>query len=252
MYKNNFIVSIIANGSPVKEFDGKISLPFHTEYSIRLKNKHDRRCTAQVLVDGRNATALGDIIIPARGSVTLDRFITESLTSGRRFRFVPLSHPEVDDPGDVENGVIQVDFRLERTAWITINNNWPQPWFPFKPGLRGTSAGETDSRFYPSYSATVGSDVIKNIPAETFSCNYIKSNVSEDGATIGGSISGQSFTQAHIEVENWGTQIRVKLVSSKDLNSREHNVGYSPRYCARCGRRRREGDIYCSSCGKKY
>ncbi len=126
----DFALSVVLDGSPVRElvdvppsndFDyvwkkgtNEVALPFHSEYFLRLKNGHGLRATAKIYIDGALVSQLGDIVVPANGKVDLERFLDRSLTEGRRFKFVPLDHPDVDDPSRSENGLVRVEFRLER------------------------------------------------------------------------------------------------------------------------------------------
>ncbi len=64
MYDSQFVICILKNGSPVREIDGKVTLPFHSEYKVRLKNKHSNlRAKAKVWNDGREVSNLGDFIL---------------------------------------------------------------------------------------------------------------------------------------------------------------------------------------------
>ena len=102
MYREKFVLSVIHDGRPVKESGSRgsrqVAIPFGSEYKIRLKNKNDRGCTARVTIDGIPISNFGDIIVNAGGTVDLERFITSSMNNGKRFKFVDLDHPDVDDP----------------------------------------------------------------------------------------------------------------------------------------------------------
>ena len=114
-YDSQFVVVVLHDGHPVREINGTASVPFNSEYKIRLKNKHSYlRAKARVWVDGRKASNLGDFILNAGETLDLERFLDSDLDSGNRFKFVPLSDGRVNDPTDPSNGVIKVEFYRER------------------------------------------------------------------------------------------------------------------------------------------
>ena len=143
MYSNKFVLSIIHDGYPIKESgsysDKRIALPFDSEYKIRLKNKNDKSCTARVFIDDKQVSKLGDFIIQSNGTIDLERFVDSSLERGKKFKFVSLDHPDVDDPTSSENGIIKVEFRLARREnGIKISippvTYKPWDWDDHKPG----------------------------------------------------------------------------------------------------------------------
>jgi hypothetical protein len=253
MYKNNFVLTILRDGEPVKELGGKVYLPFNTEYSIRLKNRHDKRALANVSIDGRAATSLGSLIIPPKSSVTLERFLDHSLIEGCRFKFVSLDHPEVDDPSDSNNGIVRVEFYLERNIKINYDPKpWvPQidrPWKPWKPWRR-----EDIKWIYEPEATDSTADSAVGNHTYTYCSSLFKSSgpSSLKGATVGGDYSNQHFQWGeNFPTETIPTIINLKIYSSADQN--EVNKTYLASYCTRCGRRRRLNNVYCASCGKKY
>jgi len=77
MYNNRFVLSVLHDGSPLREFGSrsnrKVSMPFNSEYKIRLRNKNDRACTARVFVDGTKLSSFGDIILQPGGYTDLEK-----------------------------------------------------------------------------------------------------------------------------------------------------------------------------------
>ena len=110
---SEFVLNIMQE-YPVREFDNKVAIHFDTEYELLLKNNNERDCSARIWIDGSLVSELGDFIIRAGDELNLERFVSESLREGKRFKFVPLSHPEVDDPSREENGIVKVEFRLAK------------------------------------------------------------------------------------------------------------------------------------------
>ena len=126
-YDNPYVSFVTPYISPTKE----VAVPFNSEYQLRIKNGHSLRATAKVYIDGALVSQLGDFVVPSSGSIDLERFLDRSLTEGKRFRFVSLDHPDVDDPSRAENGLIRVEFRLERKVdpmimWQRGLPVWPE------------------------------------------------------------------------------------------------------------------------------
>jgi len=266
MYKDKFVLSIISDGHPVKESGSRgnrqVVVPFGSEYKIRLKNKNDRSCTARVTIDGTPVSNFGDIIVNAGGTVDLERFITNSMSSGKKFKFVELDHPDVDDPTKSENGIIQVEFRLAKEKnGIKISPDQCNPpkdtwWLPKFKGFEdndGCYCGSSNNDCTFTYDSGTSSKSKSNFRSS--SVMYCSSNIGasvssfcdiDSGATIEGSKSNQSFTYSNLEVESHRTVLKLKMVGIK------HEVKKSKKiYCTQCGHQLRKRDRYCSSCGCK-
>lgn len=128
-YQNGFVVSIIHNGHPVRETRGEDGLrtcvlPFGSEYKIRLKNTGLDRAKVTVLIDGTPVFS-GDktLLLGCNETVDLERFVS-SLDKGRRFKFVPSSHAEVQDPTSQDNGVIRVTFQPVCSKIVEATPSW--------------------------------------------------------------------------------------------------------------------------------
>jgi len=243
MYKDKFVLSVISDGHPVKESGSRgnrqVSIPFGSEYKIRLKNKNDKSCTAKVTIDGTPVSNFGDIIVNAGGTVDLERFITNSMSSGKKFKFVKLDHPDVDDPTKSENGFIQVEFRLAKEKngikispdpYKPSKNPWWPPKFKGFEDNDGCNWGNSNNDWTFTYIGTSASSF----------CAI------DDGATIEGSKSDQSFTYSNLEVESHRTILKLKMVGIKGGIKKSKK-----RYCTQCGHQLRKRDRYCGGCGCK-
>lgn len=248
MYKDKFVVSVIYDGFPVKEsghFSSReVAIPFGSEYKIRVKNKNDRSCTARVFIDGRKVSNMGDVVVYAGGSIDLERFIDRSLSEGKRFKFVSLDHPDVDDPTSGENGLIKVEFRLAKQPngikivpyyWEHGNaddrrwDNGGIRWFNMDDSRSLKSKGISDSASY--------------------TCNYINCSTSvEQGATVEGGQSNQSFGTIDLDVEEFPTAV----LTLKIVGLRKQEVFHrSSKFCSNCGTRLKKEAKYCSECGRR-
>ncbi len=275
-YDSQFVICVLHNGHPVREINGTASVPFNSEYKLRLKNKHSYlRAKARVWVDGRKASNLGDFILNAGETLDLERFLDSDLSRGNRFKFVPLSDRRVNDPTDPSNGVIKVEFYREHDYVKDITITDPT-WKPIGPrGPRNpedTNAGpywqftDCNSSTFPSggRGSSVGTTSFTCVNA---SLNFV-SNINVDpnaGATVEGGFSGQSFVYGddfQTDLFPVTLTLRVKGIDlSKDgyAPSTSIAIGTKPktykkkRFCANCGRRRsRMADKFCPRCGNSY
>ena len=267
MYRDKFVLSIIHEGHPVREagyrgskdiYKGRtvVALPFDSEYKIRLKNKNNRGCTARIFIDDKQVSKLGDLIINANGTIDLERFIDSSLDSGNKFKFVPLDHPDVDDPTSSENGIIKVEFRLaKKENGIKINIEPPtyKPWnwddWRYTKPLNPWDGGTGDFTVYNSSLRSDGS-YDGSVQMSFCSDNLVSDNVSslEDGATIEGGRSNQSFVYSNLDVEDVPTTLYLKIVGIKDSKQVDKLIY---RYCSKCGFKVKKTDNFCYRCGKK-
>jgi hypothetical protein len=176
-HKDDFVINIKVGDEYVKEIDGIAHVKFNSEYTVFLKNNHDRRCSARVYIDGARVSQKGDFVIDAGGFLDLERFVID-LNEGKRFKFVPVDHPDVDDPTRSENGIVRVEFRLEQEV--------PQMYF----------YDDYDNEFY--------------FPNEYSEYNILVSNT-DAGATIGGSTSEQVFHSVNYKFEDEFTEIKLQM-----------------------------------------
>lgn len=128
-YQNNFVVSIIVNSKPVREYNEEgtrvCHIPFDSEFTIRLKNKSRKRAQVKVRIDGTDVTSAGKIILEPQETRDLDRF-----EGGRRFKFISLA----PDPTEKPNELISVDFWPELLASFFVSSPQSQVVVATPPG----------------------------------------------------------------------------------------------------------------------
>jgi hypothetical protein len=250
MYNNKFVLSIIQDGRPVKETgwgnNKEIAIPFDSEYKIRLKNKNNRSCTARVLIDGKKVSNLGDVIVTAGGTIDLERYIDRSLVQGKKFKFVPLDHPDVDDPTSSSNGVIEVEFRkAKHQNGIKLDHDWNWCDFNWAPPYREDNNGP---QYYGDGGSTAGAmcDSVQCYSAG----GEVKSSRSfvSAGATVEGSKSNQQFSYSNLEVEDYVVTLKLKIIGI-EKNKITCDLAY--KYCSACGSKIKRVDKYCSECGHR-
>lgn len=244
MYNNKFVMCVLVNGQIVRETDnGEIHLIPGTEYTIRLRNKNNRRAVAKVSIDGENISD-GGFVINAQSFIDVERTVDKAV----KFKFVELDSADAQDFGkdrnneDGEMGVISATFYLEKAQPVVSNTHIikkrPSPFydqinFPnnkdywAKPVVRGSSNISNDIR-YQSMGLTAQSKVgpASELNFQTMDwCETV-----ELGCTVEGGYSEQKFKTIHIDTENVGYSIRLflKAISTSRLEAlREAEVKYT-------------------------
>jgi hypothetical protein len=252
MYSNSFVVTICGCGNYADELsNGEVLLQFNTEYGIYLKNKNYRRAVAKIFIDGENVSG-GGYIIPANQSITIYRHADID----KAFRFVSLTSKAAKAAGksgpnpDKEKGLVEVRFYLEKERLyhlqIVRQDRYPyikkeeQPWIepypkPYKlPEIWCSSSDGIISSQNCSYNVT----------------NTTKFN---DGCTVDGGQTGQSFTSSYCDTEETYTSIKLFLRGYNKKDKRFEGVSASKevRYCPNCGAKPNKTDNFCSICGKR-
>ena len=259
-YNEQFVLCVLHNGSPVREIERAVSLPYHSEYKIRLKNKNALlRARAKVWIDGRQVSNLGDFILKPNETLDLERFLDHSMSEGNKFKFVPLNDSRVNDPTDSENGIIKVEFYRERLPDISSRPLLTKGGPSY--GAGGSSGGFTYTNNTNTEELTSG-PIFTNSNS-TIASNYFSAPVScSAGATVEGSSSDQGFTYGgYFPTEIYPVTIELRIrglsrgIWQKELGK---EVPYKPKkpmikFCSNCGtRRRRKLDHFCPRCSTAY
>ncbi len=262
MYSNKFVLSIMHNDHPVKETgrEGKkeVVVPFNSEYIIRLKNKNDRSCTARVFIDDKMVSQMGDFIVHAGEAVNLERFVDRSMTDGKKFKFVPLDHEDVDDPTSSENGIIKVEFRkAKQKNSITILPPGPCQVWPVQPDtlppfiyLDNTTWGSANWTYTNTNKSSGDSVQVMycNSNIDSDLTNRCADTTVVDGATIEGGSSNQSFVYSNLDVEDNAVILQLKIVG---IENKINVCDSAYKYCTQCGSEAKHIDKYCSKCGRR-
>lgn len=134
MYSSGFIASLKVGGKILRETNGTVSLPFNSEYSVLLKNKLSRRAMVKVEVDGQDATDGTKLILPANGSIDLERFIKNgNLKAGNKFKFIERTSKIEDHRGIKEDdGLIRIEFWAEKEIVDVpvVRHHYYDEWHP--------------------------------------------------------------------------------------------------------------------------
>lgn len=263
MYSNKLAAAIKSAGKVLREFDkDKVYLPFGSEYSIYLKNMNSVRAVAHVTIDGKDVGGGRGFIVPANGTIDIERFITNgNLAEGNRFKFIERTGAVEAHRGvGVEDGLIQIRFQFEHKFVLgrRRDDNWNIQWWnspPYGPLIGSPLRGGTGDPYYGvgtvtcSTSASAGnlssSDVTVGGVADVLPQN-------EAGITAPGSISDQAFSVA----DNFPLEVETHTMVFHLLGETEDNravheavtVKHKPK-CVTCGTINRHDAKFCSECG---
>jgi hypothetical protein len=258
VYHQKLVACIKVNGKVLREIGDTVTLPFGSEYSILLKNLNSVRVQAKVYVDGQDATEGTWLVIPANGSIELERFIRNgNLAAGNRLKFIARSKKVEAHRGlRAEDGLVRVEYRTERvfqTQDVYINcyryhDCWSHyPWWGVWNGL--------NSGIITKSSSSGGSGVQATYTSQSQNCGALNSQVSlsvdNSGITVPGSESNQTFTNApSFSVHEQSEVLVLKLrgeVGGKRVE-KPVTVKSKPK-CQTCGKVNKATSKFCADCG---
>jgi hypothetical protein len=238
MYSQNFVVAVLHNGHFVDETkDGVVALPFGAEYTLRLRNRNNRRAVASVTIDDEH---MGDIVVSAHHFVDLE---TSAVHPGRKFLFASSDSEAAIDAGknnrtDRSNGVVRVEWKLEKEHHFRLA---PLTQFRSRSYTQPPTYGEEKTcGGMQCNNSTKGLDTGQQLAG-----GYEASprGLSE-GCTVEGSYSSQGFHEIHMDLESGpGVVIQIVLRGYSD----KYNV--AGRFCANCGEKVSKQAKYCNNCG---
>lgn len=257
MHSSGFILSLKnSSGNTLRETNyNQVYLPFNSEYKIYLKNNHNRKALASIKIDGKSIGE--DIILRSYQSLDLERFILNGdLNSGKRFKFVPLSDSKVQDPTDSNNGFVEVKFTLEKEKSV-IKGLFINSDFEIDNDFisTGTNKYKPICDIYYSNNMSSGSLKVDNPYIHVSNFVSFAPPTSDQGATIEGSNSNQSFVYGSIkELEDFSITLILQILGKIEYVTvtASHTVkNTKKKYCSNCSKILRYYDKFCSRCGYK-
>ncbi len=88
MYKRNFVVVVKCNGAILREREGgTVYLPFGSQYSILLKNKHVRKASVSIEVDGKDVLNGHNLIMNPNTDSEVKGFM-RNMSKTNKFKFI--------------------------------------------------------------------------------------------------------------------------------------------------------------------
>lgn len=282
MYQDKLVVAVKHNGRVLREQGNTVFLPFGCEYSLHFKNLNSVRALVRVSVDGQDATKGTSLIVPANGSVDLERFLEAGqMDKGHKFKFIERTSKIENSPRGIkaEDGLIRVEFEFERmpakiedtvVRRVIYRDYWRNTTYqpPIYPLWNSTT---TTTTFDSGHLGSTCSDVSYSTAdanlereaktsgmlrgAKVVSANAVAQSaaapVNDVGITVPGSVSDQKF-----EVGAWfptDGQVHVmvlKLLGQVGETKVEKPVTVKTKQeCPTCGTKNKFGTKFCRECG---
>lgn len=276
VYSSKFVLCVLVDGKPQKELhDGTVPIKFDSQYALRFRNKNNRRAVVKFTIDGENVSGNG-YIVPANNYIDIRRHFDKDAT----FRFVDLESPEAVDHGkngpntDGSKGVIEARFYLEKDYPVKVpqvhhHHHWherrtitPNP-YPYPYPMWSNGPTDSGTTWYgtgipsvincsmPSGDCHALNFTAPQIPPAVFPCLGTPAPLQE-GCTVEGGRSGQTFTTEYIDLETDFALLRCALKGLPNT-AVASTPPVASTYCTNCGAKKvRHADNFCGVCGKKF
>jgi hypothetical protein len=239
MYNNKFVTVVKVGGKILREMDGVVYIPFGSEYEIAFKNLHTTKALLSLTIDGEDVLDGHQLIVHPNGDSKVEGFMRGNAVS-HKFKFIEKTQEISDYRGDkISDGLIRVSFKFEKPKV-----DYPFPVFYRSPFVyrpcNDVYGASFDSARSVSYSA--------NQPLASSSIN---NSVSDDGITVKGSASNQSFNTGSVgvmETAEHSMIIQLKGETSKGAIDAPILVKTKVK-CDTCGRVSFAGTKFCGNCG---
>lgn len=174
-----------------------VYMPFGTEYGFKFKFRDGKRRRLELVIDGTTVT---DNLIVRDGS-ELERFVD----SQRRFKFVSAQDEAVGDPTSEDNGTVIIRLYKEEQPPVYRYSGYRDGDLRLGSPLRSrgvsdsgwdsrpTTLGLANDRVFAKSSVSDVQCFASNAITPDFALYDSDSIDSDKGATVEGSVSGQSF-----------------------------------------------------------
>jgi len=240
MYNEKLVAIVKVNGKVLREHQGRVYIPFGSEYSIMIKNLHTTKAQVDISIDGEDVLGNNSIIIRPGETTELEGFLKDRKVTNK-FKFIEKTNQISDFRGDnIEDGIINIKCRFEYEfsnirpiSTINYYNNSVE-LLSRKSNERGVCGFHDTSQVYSSCSANA-----------TYSSN-------EDGITVHGSQSDQTFQMGCIgvlESKVHSMCIYLRGCDEKNMFIQKPITVKTKVQCDTCGCFHKFGNKFCSNCG---
>ena len=200
MYQDRLAIAVKTNGKVLRERGDTVFIPFGSESTLFIKNMNSVRALVSIEIDGTEATEGTRLIVPANGSIELERFIKGgNLDKGHRFKFIERSEKIENGPRGIkaEDGLIRVEFEFEREpakiydpayTWyapkVEHHHHYHRDLSNVRLGgpLRGSTT-VPDSAYYSANAATDDSFGSASLTSASFSSTAFSNSISSNAAS---------------------------------------------------------------------
>lgn len=256
MYLEKFVAVVKAGGKVLREIDGAVRLPFGSEFSIQLKNMNTVRALVIIEIDGVDATENVELVVPANGTLELERFIKNgNLTAGHKFKFIERTEKIENGPRGIkaEDGLIRIQFEFEKDPTLLTYQHdiyqrrdviWKSAPLIGTTiyGAAGTAEIKTCGTIYTNADITLGAPGV----ADDSTATTLQNDV---GITVPGAVSTQTFNKVYgIQGSGKKHVIVLRLLGSAGKIEKPVTVKTKVE-CPTCGTKNTSAVKFCSECG---
>ena len=241
VYSNKFVLAVLYKGKPQKELgNGVVQLPFNGEYTLRLRNRNNRRAVVKIYIDGENVSGDG-YLVNANDFIDIKRHADKD----RAFKFVDLDSPDAVDHGkngsneDKVKGTIEARFFFEKESPQEHHHHHyyhheylprPKPYSPrdftnpkitwtaensqtfcSADGVRSADSNAIQKTCSLSDASETKRKSVQPIRKRTAGAQSVRRSETRDGCTVEGKKTGQHFNYVHIDVEDASTNLKIFL-----------------------------------------
>jgi len=244
MYCEKLVACVKVDNKIVRDDDGKVYLPFGTDYTLYLKNLHTCKARIGIEIDGRDVLNNHRILIDPGESVDLEGFIENDLGQVRnKFRFIEKTQQISDYRGDrAEDGLIYITYQFANPYQITYTSPY-NPTIDFSwhnDSIRGSSA--TPTALY----CTAGSHTQQKFTS--VNCNTPNN---KNGITVPGKQTNQDF-HVNYDTNIYGSKFSMVIqLFGCVKNEKVEKVCLTRKKikCPTCGTKNKSNVKYCGNCG---
>ena len=249
MYLQKLAVAVKVNGKVLREVGDTVYIPFGSEYSILIKNLESVKAVVTVAIDGEGVTNNKALIVPPNSSIELEGFIKGSKVSNK-FKFIERTKEISNFRGNkVDDGLIRVSFKFEKKVETIQPITWVYPYHTYGnynyQDSFGTHVTCDNSAVYSAGPRAMAS--LHNSGAVLAK----KSSINEDGITVKGSESDQSFTKGSVNALENVEHVIILILKGESNNKKvvkplEVATKFS---CDTCGKKNKSNNKFCGRCG---
>lgn len=270
MYSNHLAVAVRVGNKVLRENNGEVSIPFGTEYSIRIKNINSVKAKVKVFIDGQNMTD-GELVINPNSTLDLERSIKGgNLSKGHKFKFIERTEEIENHRGiEVDDGLIRVEYSFAKKVvdvpeirkYPVYEPDYYYPWWPYRPYRprpwwdNGIYWGDSGTNGCAIGGLTQSAQTVSGVQqgAQNMMCsmsmNCTETSLSDAGITVEGGISNQQFYTVDDFATDSSHVLVLKLKGYKAAkNEPLVTTKFKPK-CPTCGRVNKAVSKFCTNCG---
>lgn len=228
MYNNKLVTCIKVAGKVLREQNDTVKLPFGSEYSVYLKNLDSVKILAKVEIDGQDVGDGTQFIVPANGTIDIERFIKNgNFGQGNKLKFIERSSGIEKHRGIMaEDGLIRVEFQFEKRIEIQTHDvhhlynhyypHWSYPYYG--PYYGGGYWGHTSTTFGIS-SNNVN---LNNIGTSSIDMNFSVNSMTDSGEGICSASAAASGSAESPTMDSYSSTLEAPtkgMLRSRSINN---------------------------------